>query len=98
MSHSPIASCNGISQDRCELLARHIIKTGETVRATAIRFELSKSTVHKDVAEKLRHVNPALYASVREVLERNKSERHLRGGDATRLMYMTRKERKNVNN
>ena len=91
MSHSPIASCNGISQDRWELLDRHIIKTGEKVRATAISFELSKSTVHKDVTARLKHINPPLYIAVREVLEKNKSERHLRGGDATRLKYLNKK-------
>ena len=79
------------SNDRCELLARHIIKTGETVRATAIRFELSKSTIHKDVTTKLKHINPPLYAAVREVLEKNKAERHLRGGDATRVKYLSKK-------
>lgn len=79
------------SDDRCEILARHIISTGETVRATALRFKLSKSTVHKDVSVKLKGVNPPLYAAVREVLEKNKSERHLRGGDATRLMYLCKK-------
>ena len=79
------------SDDRCEILARHIISTGETVRATALRFKLSKSTVHKDVSVKLKGVNPSLYAAVREVLEKNKSERHLRGGDATRLMYLCKK-------
>lgn len=78
-------------EDRCEMLARHIIKTGETVRAAAQRFSLSKSTVHKDITAKLRYVNPPLYASVREVLDKNKSERHLRGGDATRLKYLSKK-------
>ena len=84
--------CEGQKYDeRCELLAKHILKSGATVRSTASFFALSKSTVHKDVTVRLKTVNPPLYAAVREVLEKNKSERHLRGGDATRLMYMNKK-------
>lgn len=85
----------GQSDDRCEAIAKHIIKTGETVRSAAARFDLSKSTVHKDVTTRLKKVNPTLYSAVREVLERNKSERHLRGGDATRMMYLTKRSHEN---
>lgn len=69
-------------------LAGYMIESGATVRQAAAKFGVSKSTVHKDVTDKLRHVDPALYAEVREVLERNKAQRHLRGGEATRLKYL----------
>ncbi len=81
------AEVGSFSQDRSELLAKHIIQTGDTVRKTAEIFSLSKSTVHKDVSEKLATVNPALFGAVREVLDRNKSVRHIRGGEATRRRY-----------
>lgn len=74
-------------KERCELLALHIIETGDTVRATAARFGISKSTVHKDITEKLAKHNPAMYKEVKPILDRNKSERHLRGGEATRQKY-----------
>ncbi len=73
--------------DRCEILAKHIITSGDTVRQTATIFGLSKSTVHKDVTEKLKHINPSLFSAVREVLDNNKSIRHLRGGEATKRHY-----------
>jgi len=57
------------------------------VRAAAKRFHISKSTVHKDVAERLRVVNPQLYGEVRHILEVNKAQRHIRGGMATRRKY-----------
>ena len=98
MPQAPILSGEQQSSDRCEILAKHIIMTGDTVRATAIKFGLSKSTVHKDVTERLEKVNPILSASAREVLEKNKSERHIRGGDATRIMYLCKKCQKIHNN
>lgn len=70
----------------CEL-AVYMIETGVTVRATAAHFGISKSTVHKDLTQRLPRCNRALYAQVREVLERNKQERHIRGGLATRKKY-----------
>ncbi len=73
--------------DRAVLLGEYIIDTGATVRATAKVFKISKSTVHKDVSEKLYHINQELYRQVKEVLEKNKSERHIRGGLATRRKY-----------
>ncbi len=75
-------------RERCELLAEYVIDTGATVRAAATHFGISKSTVHKDLTFKLRYINPALYRSVKEILEKNKSERHLRGGEATRIKYL----------
>ena len=70
----------------CEL-AVYMIETGATVRATAKKFGISKSTVHKDLTERLQQYNYALYQQVRSILERNKQERHIRGGMATRKKY-----------
>ncbi len=75
-------------RERCEVLGSYIVESGDTVRMTAIRFGVSKSTVHKDVTEKLRYINPALHHEVRRVLARNKSERHIRGGEATKKKYL----------
>ena len=75
--------------DRAELFGRYISETGATVRETAHCFGISKSTVHKEVTERLRHINPTLWHGVKEVLEKNKSERHLRGGEATRQKYLS---------
>ena len=73
--------------DRAVVLGEYIIDTGATVRATAKVFKISKSTVHKDVTERLYHINRELYRAVDEVLQKNKSERHIRGGLATRKKY-----------
>ena len=78
-------------RERCELLANHIVNTGDTVRAAAEKFGISKSTVHKDITEKLEKINPAMFRNVKTVLEKNKSERHLRGGEATKQKYEKRK-------
>ena len=77
--------------DRCETIGLYVLETGTTVRAAAKRFGISKSTVHKDLSFKLRTVNPPLYNQVKDVLERNKSERHLRGGEATRIKYLQKR-------
>ncbi len=77
----------GFSRDRAEVLAEYIIDTGDTVRATAKVFRISKSTVHKDVTERLFNINRDLYHKVEAVLQKNKSERHIRGGLATRKKY-----------
>ena len=74
--------------ERVYEIARYVLETGETVRGAAKHFCVSKSTVHKDLTVKLRYINPALYKQVRNVLEKNKAERHLRGGEATRQKYM----------
>ena len=74
-------------KDRAVILGEYIIDTGATVRATAKVFKISKSTVHKDVTQRLYYENPVLYRSVKAVLEKNKQERHIRGGMATRLKY-----------
>ena len=75
-----------IEQRACEL-AVYIIENKSTVRAAAAQFGISKSTVHKDITERLSKVNPALYRQVRELLDLNKAERHIRGGMATRKKY-----------
>ena len=75
-----------IEQRACTL-AVYIIETGATVRAAASHFGISKSTVHKDLQQRLPRCNPQLYAQVRKVLDLNKTERHIRGGMATRRMY-----------
>lgn len=76
--------------DRCILLAKHIVNTKDTVRKTAKLFGISKSTVHKDVTERLSKANHTLYEEVQKVLDLNKSERHIRGGIATREKYKGR--------
>ena len=70
----------------CEL-AVYMIETGATVRAAARHFGISKSTVHKDLSHRLKQYNYALYLQVREILDVNKQERHIRGGMATRRKY-----------
>ena len=75
-----------IEQRACDL-AVYIIENKSTVRAAAAQFGISKSTVHKDITERLVKVNPALYRQVRELLDLNKAERHIRGGLATRRKY-----------
>lgn len=73
--------------ERATILGEYIKKNGATVRHTAGVFNISKSTVHKDVTERLKTKNPVLYSEVKKVLEINKSERHIRGGIATRRKY-----------
>lgn len=75
-----------IERRACEL-AVYIIETQSTVRAAAKKFGVSKSTVHKDLSDRLPQYNRALYLQVKAVLERNKAERHIRGGMATRRKY-----------
>ena len=77
----------GYIEQRAVKTAEYIINTKATVRQTAKKFGVSKSTVHKDVAERLVFINPALAAEARKVLDMNKSERHIRGGLATREKY-----------
>ncbi len=81
------------NKERCEMLAEYVIETGATVRACANHFGISKSTVHKDLTSKLRYINKNLYENVKKVLFFNKSERHLRGGEATRRKYLNKKSR-----
>ena len=80
--------------ERCEVLAKYLVDESSTVRETAKRFGVSKSTVHKDIKEKLKYVNPSLYDEARQILDKNKLERHIRGGIATKLKYQNIKEAK----
>jgi len=75
-------------RERSELLAEFVIESGATVRSAASYFGISKSTVHKDLTYKLRMINPHLYDQVKKILDINKSERHIRGGEATRKKYL----------
>ena len=74
-------------EERACQLAVYIIETGATVRTAAKHFQVSKSTVHKD-CQRLEHINRTLYLEVRHVLDKNKQERHIRGGMATRAKYI----------
>lgn len=75
-----------IEQRACEL-AVYVIENGATVRTAAKFFHISKSTVHKDLTQRLPIINPLLYSQVRKILEENKAQRHIRGGMATRMKY-----------
>ena len=74
-------------EERAMELAQYIIDSKDTVRGAAKKYGISKSTVHKDVSERLLKINPALAHEVRIVLDENKAERHIRGGMATKLKY-----------
>ena len=78
----------GVVEERAVELGEYILENNATVRATAKKFHISKSTVHKDVSDRLQTVNPWLYGQVRQVLLVNKAERHIRGGKATREKYL----------
>ena len=80
-------------KERAEVLGEYLVDTGATVRATAQHFGISKSTVHKDLTTKLRSINARLYAEVKGILEINKAERHIRGGEATKKKYIERSKR-----
>jgi putative DeoR family transcriptional regulator (stage III sporulation protein D) len=79
-------------RERCEVIAEYVIENGATVRCAAAYFGMSKSTVHKDLAYKLKHHNKLLYKNAKKILELNKAERHLRGGEATRKKYLEKKK------
>ena len=84
-------------EERATNLAHYIIDTKDTVRGAAKKFGISKSTVHKDVSQRLLTINYALALEVRKILEENKAERHLRGGLATKLKYENNRiESKNI--
>jgi sporulation transcriptional regulator SpoIIID len=74
-------------EERTLEIGKYIVKNKSTVREAAKVFGVSKSTVHKDVTERLENINPKLYKEVKEVLEKNKAERHIRGGNATKKKY-----------
>ena len=82
-------------EERAINLAHYIIDSKDTVRGTAKKFGISKSTVHKDVSERLKKINPSLAKEVRIILDENKAERHIRGGMATKLKYSHLKQKIN---
>ena len=91
----------GVSiEERAIELAHYIIDSKDTVRGAAKKFGISKSTVHKDVSERLIKIQPQLYSEVKKILEKNKQERHIRGGMATKKKYeeIARKNEKNCGN
>lgn len=75
-------------EERAVEIANYIIETNATVRQTAKKFGISKSTVHKDVTDRLQQIDPSLAAEARKILDLNKSERHIRGGLATKEKYL----------
>ena len=84
-----------LPEERAIILADYMIENNATVRQAAKQFDISKSTVHKDITERLKYMNPALHAQVRGILEYNKAQRHIRGGLATQKKYIEEaKERK----
>lgn len=82
----------GLPEERAVTLGLYIIENNATVRQTAKEFNISKSTVHKDVSERLKTINPSTYQQVKAILEHNKNERHIRGGLATKTKYQKLKE------
>ena len=82
----------GLPEERAIRLAQYMIEEKATVRQTAARFGISKSTVHKDITTRLKNLNAVLYDRVQEVLRTNKEERHIRGGMATREKYRAKTE------
>lgn len=83
---------NSNVETRCVELGKYIVKTNSTVRQTAVVFGVSKSTVHIDVTKRLEKVNPQLHKLVKKVLDENKAERHIRGGNATKQKYLNMKK------
>ena len=81
-------------EERAVELAHYIIDSKDTVRGAAKKFGVSKSTVHKDLSERIIKINPALASAVREILDENKAERHIRGGMATKIKYEHLRENK----
>jgi putative DeoR family transcriptional regulator (stage III sporulation protein D) len=80
------------NKERCETVALYMLENRATVRSTAAFFGISKSTVHKDVSQVLKRINPALHIEVENLLSFNKSERHIRGGEATKQKYAAKKD------
>ncbi len=85
-----LSSC----KERCVILALYLVENKTTVRSVATHFGISKSTVHKDITQNLKNINPSLYLEAKCILEKNKEERHLRGGEATKKKYLY--ERKKI--
>ena len=81
-------------EERCVILGNYIVQNNATVRSTAKQFGISKSTVHQDITTKLEKANKRLYDEVKTVLDKNKQERHIRGGEATKQKYQALKSKK----
>ena len=79
------------NKERCVIIASYMLENKTTVRATAKKFGISKSTVHKDITYKLKNTNKELYTQVQELLAINKNERHIRGGEATKQKFLRQK-------
>lgn len=80
------------NKKRCEILATYLIEQRTTVRGVAKEFGVSKSTVHKDITDNLQKINKPLYNNVKVILEQNKNERHIRGGEATKQKFLNHKK------
>ncbi|MGM9632553.1 MAG: sporulation transcriptional regulator SpoIIID [Eubacteriales bacterium] len=76
------------NKERCVIIGTYLVENQSTVRAVAKKFGISKSTVHKDVTQNLKKHNKELYLQVKEILDKNKQERHLRGGEATKQKFL----------
>lgn len=87
----------GYIEERTIEIAHYIIENKATVRNAAKKFGISKSTVHKDVSERLKKLNPALAKEIKKVLDENKAERHIRGGEATKRKYNEKNTGNNKN-
>ncbi|MBQ1237143.1 MAG: sporulation transcriptional regulator SpoIIID [Oscillospiraceae bacterium] len=83
----------GMPEERAVALGLYMIENGATVRSAAKAFRISKSTVHKDVTQRLRKMDPTLYRQVKALLDQNKQERHIRGGAATKEKYAQKKKK-----
>ncbi|MCL1944510.1 MAG: sporulation transcriptional regulator SpoIIID [Firmicutes bacterium] len=82
-------NCKSHIAVRSVQLAHYICQHNTTVRETAIVFDISKSTVHKDISQRLKHIDLELYKKVKKIIDKNLAERHLRGGQATKNRYLT---------
>ena len=82
------------NEERCVILGNYIVQNNATVRSTAKQFGIRKSTVHQDITTKLEKANKRLYDEVKTVLDKNKQERHIRGGEATKQKYQALKSKK----
>ena len=82
------------NEERCVILGNYIVQNNATVRSTAKQFGISKSTVHQDITTKLEKANKRLYDEVKTVLDKNKQERHIRGGEATKQKYQALKTKR----
>ena len=80
------------NKKRCEILATYLIEQRTTVRGVAKEFGVSKSTVHKDITDNLQKINKSLHNNVKIILEQNKNERHIRGGEATKQKFLNYKK------